>query len=179
MGTDFSSLRLFAGMGDARCRDAAVAKLRRFFWQGGLEEVGAEDNADRSVVVGPAGRWFLVGYSASSAERDEDGFDSLSLALSTQAPAVATKMSDSAAVHFYLYRHGRLVDKFGNAAFPFYRFADEEAAASFRGRPELWADLLVDPGQVPDLRAAWVQGWGADETLEMTARLLGWEPALL
>jgi hypothetical protein len=167
-------------MGDARrCRDVVVAELRRYFRQRGLEEVPAEDNADRSVVVGPPRPWIFVGDSAGTTVWDEEGFDSLSLALSTQAPVVATKMSDGAAVHFYLYRHGRLVDKFGNAAFPFYHFASEEEAAPFRGRPELWADLLVDPGQVSALRAAWVQEWQAGDTLATTARLLGWEPALL
>jgi hypothetical protein len=33
-----------------------VVELRRFFVQSGIEDVVAKDNADPSVVVGPAGR---------------------------------------------------------------------------------------------------------------------------
>ena len=54
---------------------------------------------------------------------------------STLAPVVDTQMSDDAAIHFYLYRHGRLEDQFGNAAFPFYRYSGEEEAAPLRGKP--------------------------------------------
>src|ERR1700682_4999409 len=181
MGADFSSHRLFAGTGDtSRWRNTAIAELHHFFRQGGFKEVAAESNADRSLVVGPAGRWIFIGDSAGSTEReDPEGFDGLSRALSMHAPVVDTKMSDDAAVHFYLYRHGQLEDKFGNAAFPFYRFASDAEAAPFRGRPELWVDLLADPGQLPALRAAWVQDWQACEILTSTARLLTWEPELL
>jgi hypothetical protein len=181
MGADFSSHRLFAGAGDvARCRAAAVAELRRFFQRCGFKEVADEVQAERSVVVGPAGRWLFIGDSAGSTETaDPEGFADLSVALSAHSPVVDTKMSDNAAVHFYLYRGGRLEDKFGNAAFPFYRFATPEEAAPFRGRSELWTDLLADQTQVPALRAAWVQEWQAGEILAVTARLLGWEPALV
>jgi hypothetical protein len=181
MGADFSNHRLFTGGADSdHLRSAAVEGVRRYFQSIDLEETADEDEAERSVVIGPAGRWIFIGDSAGSTECvDPDGFDALALALSALAPVVDAKMSDDAAIHFYLYRDGRLEDKFGNAAFPFYRFAGEEEAAPFRGRPELWADLLVDPGQVPALRAAWVQEWQAREILATTARLLGWEPALL
>lgn len=181
LGADFSSHRVFAGTGDATClRSAVIAQLRCILQQSGFEEIADEDKADRSVVIGPAGRWLLVGDSAGSTEwTDPQGFDALALALSTLAPVIDTKMSDDAAVHFYLYRTGRRVDQFGNAAFPFYKFSCEEKAASFRGKPELWADLLADPSQVPALRAAWVQDWQAPEILASTARLLGWDPQLL
>jgi hypothetical protein len=123
---------------------------------------------------------FLIGDTAGSTEwADPPGFEALSLALSVHAPVIDTKMSDDASVHFYLYRHGWLEDKFGNADFPFNRFATEEEAAPFRGRPELWADFLLDASQVPALRSAWVHEWRAGEILGATARLLGWEPALL
>lgn len=181
MGADFSSHLVFAGIGDATClRGAVIAELRRFLRRSGFEEIADENKADRSFVIGPAGRWLFLGDSAGSSEwADPQGFDALALALSTLAPVVDTKMSDDAAVHFYLYRNGRLEDRFGNAAFPFYSFSCENEAASFRGKPELWADLLADPGQVPVLRAAWVQDWQAREILASTARLLEWDPQLL
>jgi hypothetical protein len=181
MGDDFSSHRLFAGNGDpSDVRKAAIAQVRQFFQQAGFAEVADESEAERSLVVGPARRWLFLGDSAGSTEWvDLEGFNALSQGLSVLGPVVDTKMSDAATVHFYLYKHGRLEDKFGNAAFPFYRFASEEEAAPFRGKPELWADLLVDPGQVGALRAAWAQDWQASEILASTARLFGWGPDLL
>lgn len=181
LGADFCSHRIFAGTCDtAGLRSAVIAEMRRFLQRIGLEEIADEDKSDRSFAIGPAGPWIFVGDSAGSTEwADPQGFDALSLALSTFAPIVDTKMSDDAAVHFYLYRNGRLEDRFGNAAFPFYRFSCEAEAAPFRGKPELWADLLVDPGRVSVLRDAWVQDWQSPEILASTARLLGWDPQLL
>jgi hypothetical protein len=142
--------------------------------------VAAEEEAERSLVVGPARRWLFTGDSAGSTERvDTEGFESLSRALSVLGPVVDVHMSDSAAVHFYLYRQDQQVDRFGNAAFPFYRFESEEEAAPYRGRPELWADLLLSPDTVGALRSAWVQEWRASKILAETARMLGWDPRLL
>jgi hypothetical protein len=181
MGVDFSSRWFFAGTSDAAgARSALVDRLRRALHQAGFQEVTREADAERGLVVGPAGRWVFTGDSAGSTEwADPDGFEALSLALSTLGPVVDVKMSDSAAVHFYLYRQGRLVDKFGNAAFPFDRFATEEEAAPYRGKPELWADLLLSPDTVGALRSVWVQEWRASEILAETGRLLGWGPELL
>ena len=146
----------------------------------GLQEVAGEDEAERSLVVGPAGRWLFIGDSTGSTEwADPHGFRALSSGLSTLGPVVDVLMSDSSAVHFHLYRQGRIVDSFGNAAFPFCRFASEEEAAPYRGKPELWADLLLSPESVCDLRSAWVQEWRAEEILAETGRFLGWDPKLL
>ncbi len=180
MGVDFSTHWFFAPAIDAAMtRAAVIARLRQALIEAGLREVAREEDADRSVVVGPAERWIFIGDSAGSTEwADPEGFDSLSCALSTLGPVVDVKMSDSAAVHFYLYREGRLVDQFGNAAFPFYRFATEEEAARFRGQPEWWADLLLPPNTIDALRSAWVQEWKASEILAETGRLFGWNPEL-
>jgi hypothetical protein len=181
MGADFSSHWFYAGdSGAASLRSAVIAHLRSYLRQGGLQEVAGEEGAERSLVVGPAGRWLFIGDSTGSTERvDPAGFRALSSALSTLGPVVDVEMSDSAAVHFHLYRQGRLVDSFGNAAFPFYRFASEEEAAPYRGKPELWADLLLSPESVGALRSAWVQEWRAEEILAETGRFLGWDPNLL
>lgn len=69
MGADFSSHRLFAGTDDvSRCRNAVVAELRRYFLQEGYVAVADENDAERSVVVGPADRWIFVGDSAGSTD---------------------------------------------------------------------------------------------------------------
>src|SRR6516165_5407552 len=131
MGADFSSHWLFIGSADAsQCRARLVEALPRLMRESGLEGVASEQDATRSLVVGPAGRWIFIGDSAGSTEwADPEGFDDLSRRLSALGVVVDVKVSDSAAVDFYQYLQGRLVDKFGNAAFPFYRFATEEDAA--------------------------------------------------
>lgn len=179
MGDDFSNHQVFAGLEDAPSRADLIERLRQFMRQQGLVEVAQEEQAERSLVVGPAERWIFIGDSAGSTEwADPEAFGDLSRALSLLAPVVDIKMSDSAAVHFYLYRNGALVDKFGNAAFPFYRFATTEEAMAYRGVPEQWTDLLVDGGSLDALRAAWVQDWNASTALFKTGNILGWNPTL-
>src|SRR5262245_18138746 len=145
MGTDFSNHQLFVGAADpARLRADIVAELKRLMSRNGLKEAANEEDASRSFVIGPAERWVFIGDSAGSTETaDPDGFDAVSAALSLLSPTVALNMSDTAAVHFSLYRYGKLVDRFGNAAFPFNRFPTPEEAAAYRGQPELWSDLLL------------------------------------
>ncbi len=181
MGADFSNRWLFKGDREAPVTCDHVARhLRYALSQAGYHEVAGEQDADRSLVVAPAGSWVFIGDSAGSTESaDPEAFDPLSLAASALAPVVAVKMSDHAAVHFELYREGRLVDKFGNAAFPFYRFGSEREAGQYRGRPELWSDLLTPGAAIAALRSAWVQEWRAGEILGETGRLMGWEPELL
>ena len=179
MGADFSTHWFFAGTTDAaEARAAVIDRSRQALIQAGLREVAMEEAAERSLVVGPPGRWIFLGDSAGSTEwADPEGFDDLSRALSGLGPVVDVKMSDSAAVHFYLHRGGRPVDRFGNAAFPFHRFEAEEGAR-YRGQPELWADLLLSPNTVDALRSAWVQEWRASEILAETGRIFGWAPEL-
>jgi hypothetical protein len=181
VGADFSSHWFFAGAADpASARTALVERICQALHQAGFEQVAREEDAKRSLVVGPPGRWIFIGDSAGSTEWvDSESFDSLSHAISALGPIVDVKMSDSAAIHFYLYQQGQLVDNFGNAAFPFYRFATEEESALYRGKPERWTDLLISKTTVDALRSAWVQEWRASEILWETARLLGWDPELL
>jgi hypothetical protein len=180
MGADFSNRWFFASDAVAtEARAAVVGRLRDALQLAGFHEVVNEEGADHSLVVGPPGRWVFIGDSAGSTEEAAPAdFDALSHALSTLGPVVAVKMSDTAAVHFYLYRRGRLIDKFGNAKFPFHRFASEQEATPYRGHPELWSDLLLSPDAVHALRSIWVQEWKANEILAETGRLLGWDPEL-
>jgi hypothetical protein len=181
MGADFSSRWFFAGGAEAAgARAAVVEQFRRALHAAGLREVAGEPEADRSLVVGPAGRWVFIGDSAGSTEwADPEAFKSLSLALSLAGAVVDVHMSDSAAVHFYLFREGRLADRFGNGEFPFYPFKTEEAAAPYRGKPELWVDLLVSPDSAGALRSVWDQDGNASAILYETGRLFGWDPELL
>src|SRR5262245_16183852 len=112
MGADFSNRWFFSGTASATDpRAAVVGRLREALQHAGFEEVADEKQADRSLVVGPADRWVFIGDSAGSTEwEDGEGFAALSRDLSTFGPVVDVQMSDSAALHLHLYRHGRLVD---------------------------------------------------------------------
>lgn len=163
----------------AKARDAVVERLRVALRHAGFEDISSEKDAERSLVVGAGGRWVFTGDSASSDDwTSPGGYDALSRDLSTIGAVVDVKMSDDAAVHFYLHRHGRLIDQFGNSAFPFFRFASEEEAAPYRGRPELWSDLLVSPDATRTLRSVWVQERSATDILTQTGKLFGWHPQL-
>jgi hypothetical protein len=156
-----------------------IEQLCKGVRQQGFVDVAKEQEADRSLVIGSADRWIFSGDSAGSTEwSDSEAFKALSRFLSELGPVVDVLMSDDAAIHFYLYHQGQLIDKFGNAKFPFFRFDSEEEAAPYRGHPELWKDLLVNGNNVDALRTAWVQDWRAREILAETGRLLGWNAEL-
>lgn len=84
------------------------------------------------------------------------------------ATNVDVLMSDSAAIHFYSYIGGELVDKYGNAAFPFFQFKTSEEVSEFQGKLELWVRYLQDVHDITVLRSLWVQEWGADKILSQT-----------
>jgi len=186
MGVDFSNHWLFLGGGGRgggavpATRASAEAALRRALGEMGLRDVTSEGEADRSIVVAPAGRWLFIGDTAGTTDTaDPEGFEALSRALSTLAPVVDINMSDSAIMQVHLYRDGVHVDQFGNGTFPLYLFRDEAEAARYRGRPAAWADLLAPPYGADDLRSAWDQDDPADKLLDATGTFLGLHPELV
>src|SRR5436853_25390 len=73
----------------AEMRRRLLLHLRRVLHQVGYNEVAAEADADRSLVVGPAARWIQVGDSAGGTESaDPQAFADLAAALSTLAPVI-------------------------------------------------------------------------------------------
>lgn len=180
MGDDFSNRQCFTGRSDsAILRERICHAIRDSLLAAGYEEVSTEAEATRSIVVGPAGRWVFVGDTAGSAETaDPLAFAALSADLSKALPIIEIQMSDSAAVHIQLYQSGSLVDRYGNAAFPFFRFTTPEELEPFKGKPELWQDFLLAGDSIDQLRAVWVQDWRADEILADSAKLFGWDATL-
>jgi hypothetical protein len=171
MGYDFKNHHVFAGDADAAAiRNAVIDKLADLLGSRSPDE----SDARRSLVIGPPDRWIFVGDSASMTEDgDPAAFAELGRAMSTIAPVVDVKMSDSAIVHIELFRGGALVDRFGNGTFPVYLFRSEEEAEPFRGTPEKWTPYLTSAASVDALRQAWSQDGIADEILTATVRLLG------
>lgn len=181
MGEDVSSHQCFAGAVDAeRCRAAIIAELRRLMGEADFREVATEEEADRSFVIGPPGRWIHVGDSAGSTDCQEAGaFEAASEALSFLCPVVDIRISDSAVIYFDLYRNGQPIDSFGNGLFPFFPFETAEQAEACRGKPELWVEFLLEPDQPSALQAGWDQSGNTTAILMSTAALLGWHPDLV
>ena len=177
MGYDWSNLQVFAGGDNARSVRADIIEcLSKAF----PCRVTNEEEATRSIVVGPVGRWIFVGDTAGSTERaDPIAFDDLAIELSKVSPTMSVKMSDSAVVHFLLHTHGHFVDKFGNGKFPCYRFKSVAEAAPFRGDIDKWAPYLITPELAQDLRAVWSQYGDAGSIVEDTGRLFGVDPHLI
>ena len=180
MGDDFRNRQCYAGEGaDVATRSGILETIINALTSSGYNQAASEADATRSLVVGPVGRWVFVGDSAGGAEGgDSAAFDALTLTLSEALPVVDVQMSDTAAVHIHLYKDGALLDRYGNAAFPFFRFKTEEEAAEFKGRPELWAEYLIPPHNAGELRKVWVQDWGAGAILSRTAEMFGWDSEL-
>jgi hypothetical protein len=180
MGDDFRNRQCFVGSKPAdSARTLIQQTVAKSLLRFGYNRVASEDEATRSIVIGPVGRWIFVGDTTGGLETsDSDAYVALTLALSRVLPVVDVHMSDSSAVHVHQYKAGSLVDKFGNAAFPCFKFRSDKEAMEFKGNPELWAEYLVASRTSDDLRAAWVQTWGADSILSNMARLFGWHSEL-
>ena len=134
----------------------------------------------KSYAIGPAQRWIHIGDTAGTTETaDPEAFRQVSTELSHLVPVADIQMSDSAAVHLLLYQGGKLIDKFGNADFPFFKFKAQSEAAEWLGKPQRWGEYLVSEASIEELRDAWVQDWNADGILAETSRLLGWHPDLI
>ncbi len=176
MGYDFQNQHVFVGDRDAKIVRSEITEY--------ISTTLATDpcplsEAERSIVVGPPGRWIFVGDSAGGTENgDAESFDSLSIDLSRIAPTLAIKMSDSAIVHFYLYSNEVIIDKFGNGTFPFYLFRNSAEARPFVGDCKKWAEYMLKPNQLDILRRTWSQDGDATEVLTNTALLFGLHPKL-
>lgn len=178
MGTDFSNHQCFVREAQpAKVRSAIIRQIQIVMSEIGYQQISFEKQAGRSFAIGPAERWLWIGDSAGSTETaDSEAFHRLSLRLSEIAPVVDVLMSDSAAIHFYSYVEGELVDKYGNAAFPFFQFKTSEETSEFQGKPEQWVRYLQDVNDVTALRSLWMQEWGADRILSQTIDLFGMNP---
>jgi hypothetical protein len=183
MGSDYYNFQIFAGQENAttvrkrliaalgfrpeRQVDLNLVRLKE------TDDVEFSPNIPAAVSVGPPGPWIAL-YDSWFGPHD----DSLSLYLSTIAPIVVISMDDSAAVHFDLYRRGELIDQFANRSSVITRWESEEQKQRFRGRPELWGDLLLHSSDTSRLRLVWEEGGYANDILDATIALFGWHPLL-
>lgn len=174
MGFDYGNHHVFVGDRDAqKIRQAIIDCIHSI----SNRFVAQESEGDRSIVVGAPDRWIFVGDSTS---RTEDGdpvaFDKLAIELSKITPTINVLMSDSAVVHLLMYVDGKLVDKFGNGTFPFFRFKSDEESKPFQGDIEKWKSFLLSPNDSQTLRQIWKQDGNTRSIVRETARLFGIHP---
>ena len=171
MGFDFRNHHIFVGPQDPSIvRSAIIERIKQL--PGELVE--NENEANRSIVVGPPTRWIFVGDSAGSTERfDGAAFDNLSREFSEIAPTVDFLFGDSSVVHIRLYEASVLIDQFGNGRFPIYRFRNEEQAAPFYGDVDRWQHLLLESRRPQELRRIWDQKGDATQIISETSALFG------
>ena len=177
MGYDYGSIHVFVGDIDPDVvRSRVIERIQQTVPGRACTLV---EEADRSIVVGPPGRWIFVGDTASGTDDgDPAAFDALAEGLSESAPTLAIRMSDSACVHLYLYHQRELVDRFGTGKFPFYPFDSEDEAASFRGVEQDWAPYALGVEGPEMLRSVWDSKHNANGIVSVTATVLGIDPTL-
>jgi hypothetical protein len=161
-------------------KQSVLGTILQVFREMGYIRITEEEEAERSIVVGPPDRWIHVGDSTGSTEwADSLAFDQLSRALSRYGIVVDVMVGDTVTVHFALYRDGELIDRFKNYASVWGNFASQEEAESYRGVPELWEACFPSPEAVSALRSIWVQGGDCTKILGQTTDLFGWEEKLV
>jgi hypothetical protein len=185
LGSDYTWLRCWhpaaATAGD---RDAVLELAA-----GALRDGGYVDGEGRGLVALLDGPWVQLGDQAGSTEYQRSfpgpGPAELAAALSRQAPTVRMVMSDDAVLHLELWRAGARVDRYGTMHLRWELFADDEVDG-WRPDPEAWRELVASGERVEDLAEVWRieeddGGWRGRptwEVLEVSCRVLGWDPEL-
>ena len=97
MGDDFTNHQVFAGDASlSSFRQRLVFELKKSLLRCGFTETSDENETDRSIAIGPTGRWICI-YDSYDNGDDADPlqFEQLSLQLSRFAPVVDIHMDDS------------------------------------------------------------------------------------
>jgi hypothetical protein len=130
----------------------------------GMQPCGEDDSPDRSIIVGPAGRWIAI-YDEATEDQDLERLDELARAVSVavEGPAVAALVHDSDQLVMRLFDRGNLVDEIARGENP-------------RGDPARWASLCGS--SMDALRKALSRhDLLTEQTLADIAGVLGIDPA--
>ncbi len=162
MGVDVGNLWLHVSDDEdaERVRERAAQCIETRALAAGYEPAHSDPDAVRSFVIGPRGRWLLIGDSADclDLERGEEPASlDLPRALSEIGSVIALASSDGCTHMLRLFENGALQDTFQSGVFPFYPFESEAAAADHAGDPERWLPLLAAEHGTADLRALFTQ----------------------
>lgn len=145
---------------------------------GDVDEVGADDEADRIVLVLPpdAGGWVTL-YDQRTESQDTGGLEALGRLASEicDAPAFSVLVHDSDVLDLRLYRGGERVDRYDSFPGYFEGKPTNEQKRDARGHPERWADALSIDADA--LAAVFGEEKSfAEQTLRDTCALVGCDP---
>jgi len=119
MGSFFTNVQVFAGTAPRGREDeihgAIVASLRADAKAKGLSAASADEQADRTIFVGPPGRWISV-YDEASESQSLDVLDELAGTLSraTGCPTLGILVHDSDVLILRLFEAGELRDAYNS-----------------------------------------------------------------
>ncbi len=185
MGSFFSNVQVRTQ--DSSGRDEVVAAVRAHLAADGrYVQVESADEAQRSVVIGPAvaagGAWWTPVYD-QGAELGTDPLRELAAALSRAVSnyAVSLGVHDSDVLTMQLFGEGDELDTYDS--FPeYFSMAMPEAGeegderVSYEGDPDKWRLLLVDGSTVEQLAQAFASDdVFAEATLGTIGELFGWD----
>ena len=185
MGVDFANYQIFGG--DVYAEETysnLLSQIPELIIENGFKTTTQEEESDRSIVVGPPGRWIWVydSYARGINPTNHD-VEQLAIALSGYGAVVNIAMYDTAIVHFFLYQHEYLVDRFVSAPWFYLGYIKKWQSharfeeSDFYGQPEKWAEFLTYSTDLNKLREAWQQKLPED-ILRQTALVFGWDPIL-
>jgi hypothetical protein len=190
LGADFATHKIFIDKKETIIEmDKLKNIIKEIMLEEGLESANNEEEANRSFIIIPEGKWLHLGDSAGTMGYENgngDDFNKFSEKISKFYPVIDIHMSDSAAVHFYQYSEEKLIDKFGDKNFPFFAFENIDEAKPYEGVIDLWKKFLIKPENNNELRNTWEQRISgidkeridANKILDNTAKLFGWEEPL-
>ena len=182
MGVDFANYQVFAGnSGAEELHCNLVSQIPDLMAKNGFQTTIQGDGVDRTVVIGPPGRWIWIYDSyATGINPTKHEVGQLATELSVYGAVVNIAVYDSSMIHFFLYNKGRKVDQFVNAP-SFYIWymkkwqpQTKHKEDDFYGQPERWTEILTDSTTLEELRQAWQQKLPND-ILQQTAHLVGWD----
>lgn len=178
MGAFFTSIQVFAGEAGAETRAALLAAIRRQLKRQWVE--CAAEEAERSLAVGPPGRWVGV-YDEDTEDQDPRKIRRLAERLSAAVDGYAAGIlvHDSDILWLVLCHRGRKIDEYDSNPEYLGKRPPARRRKALAGQPELWARLLVAGASPVRLREVWERRPRfAEETVAAMAPLLGWDEDL-
>ncbi|HXK18277.1 MAG TPA: hypothetical protein VNG33_10770 [Polyangiaceae bacterium] len=175
MGAFFTNVQV--RVGQPAKREAVADVLRGLMSKQGFIEVAGEQDAERSVVIGPAreGGWLAV-YDEGTESQGHEALTNLALGLSAElGTALGVLVHDSDVLQLWLAKDGRLLDAFDSDP-DYFDETPRKRKKRTTGKPRAWRYLLAQEGDDERLAQLWRTHAGqraAETVLDGTGKLLG------
>lgn len=184
MGVSFGNVHVHAGS-EARAVRAAIIEVYRLWLAAeGFEQVaeaGRGEPTDRTIYLSgdDAARWIgIFDEHIDGAEEKVLRAVTRMVSGATHRAALGIWVEDTDVLELNYYRDGEFVDAYSTDPDTPYTIRNQRQLLAYRGREELWQDLLVPPATPADLRAVWDNpALFREQTLWTLAPLFGEGPS--